>query len=272
MLNKILKTLKMKKSISTVALILMTTFTSVAQTKGSNTIVLVHGAWSSAADFKDLVTDLKKEGNEVLTVTFPGHGDDKTPVSSLTLQSYVDAVKKVISNKTNIILVGHSFGGMVISQTAEQIPSQIKKLIYMGAFVPKNGESLLAVSSADKESLLSKYIRPDEKAGVAGIAKEGVLDFFAADAPKKIADVLPSNFKPEPLGPLATPVTLTSANFGKIEKVYIFTENDHAIGITLQRSMAKGANITRTYTLPTSHTPFFSQPGVVAAILHEETK
>lgn len=264
----------MKKSITTAAVILMTAFGTPTQAKtvSTNTIVIVHGAWSSAADFKNVEAELKKSGNEVITVNLPGHGADNTPVASLTLQGYVDVVKKAIGTRKNITLVGHSFGGMVISATAEQIPGQIKKLIYLCAYVPNNGESLFSISAADKETHIGQYIQPDEKSGVVGIAKEGILDFFAADAPKKIAEGLVSNFKPEPMGPLATPVALTAANFGKIDKVYIFTEYDHAIGLTLQKSMAKIANITKTYSLPTSHTPFFSQPTVVAAILSQEAK
>lgn len=264
----------MRKSITTAAVILMTAFGTPIQanTVSPGPIVIVHGAWSSAKDFKDVEAELKKSGNEVIIINLPGHGDDKTPVSSLTLQGYVDVVKKAIGTRKNITLVGHSFGGMVVSATAEQIPGQIKKLIYLCAYVPNNGESLFSISAADKETHIGQYIQPDEKSGVVGIAKEGILDFFAADAPKKIADSLIANFKPEPMGPLATPVALTPANFGKIDKVYIFTEYDHAIGLTLQKSMAKTANITKTYSLPTSHTPFFSQPGVVASILSQEAK
>ena len=264
----------MRKSITTAAVILVTAFGAPIQAKtvSPNTIVIVHGAWSSAGDFKDVEAALKKSGNEVITVNLPGHGKDDTPVASLTLQGYVDVVKKAIGTRKNITLVGHSFGGMVISQTAEQIPGQIKKLVYLCAVLPANGENLFSISSADKETHIGQYIQPDEKSGVVGIAKEGILDFFAADAPKKTADVLVANFKAEPMGPLATPVALTAANFGKIEKVYIFTEYDHAIGLTLQKSLAKTADIKKTYSLPTSHTPFFSQPGVVAAILNQEAK
>lgn len=264
----------MRKSITTAAVILMTVLGHPVQadTVSPNTIVLVHGAWSSAADFKAVETELKKSGNEVITVNLPGHGSDNTPVASLSLQGYVDVVKKAIGLRKGVTLVGHSFGGMVISETAEQLPGQIKKLVYLCAFLPANGESLFSISAADKETHIGQYIRPDEKAGVAGIAKDGILDFFAADAPKKIADGLVANFKPEPMGPLATPVTLTATNFGKINKVYIFTEFDHAIGLTLQKSMAKAAGITKTYSLPTSHTPFFSQPGVVASILNQEAQ
>ncbi|MCM0667634.1 alpha/beta fold hydrolase [Flavobacterium tyrosinilyticum] len=264
----------MRKSITTAAIILMTAIGAPLQANTANpsTIVIVHGAWSSAKDFKDVEASLKKSGNEVIVVNLPGHGDDQTHVSSLTLQGYVDTVKKAIGTRKNVTLVGHSFGGMVVSETAEQIPGQIKKLIYLCAFLPNNGESLFSISAADKETHIGQYIQPDEKAGVVGIAKNGILDFFAADAPSNTAERLVANFKPEPLGPLATPVVLTSANFGKINKVYIFTEFDHAIGLTLQKSMAKGANVTRTYSLPTSHTPFFSQPAVVASILNEEAK
>jgi len=264
----------MRKSITTAAVILMTVLGGPiqAETVSPNTIVLVHGAWSSAGDLKYVEAELKKNGNEVITVNLPGHGTDNTPVASLTLQGYVDVVKKAVGTKKNITLVGHSFGGMVISAVAEQIPGQIKKLVYLCAYLPNDGESLFSISAADKETHIGQYIQPDEKAGVVGIAKEGILDFFAADAPKKIADGLIANFKTEPMGPLATPVALTAANFGKIDKVYIFTENDHAIGLTLQKSMAKKANVTKTYSLPTSHTPFFSQPGVVASILSQEAK
>jgi len=264
----------MRKSITTAAVIVLTAFGGPIQadTVSPSTIVIVHGAWSSAGDFKYVEAELKKSGNEVITVNLPGHGADKTPVAELTLQGYADVVKKAIGKKTNITLVGHSFGGMVISSVAEQIPGQIKKLVYLCAYLPANGESLFAISSADKETHIGPYIQPDEKGGVVGIAKEGILDFFAADAPKKIADALIANFKPEPMGPLATPVALTAANFGKIDKVYIFTEYDHAIGLTLQKAMAKSANVAKTYSLPTSHTPFFSQPAVVASILSQEAR
>ena len=264
----------MRKSISTVAVILMTAFGAPIQanTVSQSTIVIVHGAWSLAGDFKYVEAELKKSGNEVITVNLPGHGNDHTAIGSLTMQGYVDVVKKAIGTRKNITLVGHSFGGMAISETAEQIPGQIKKLIYLCACLPKDGESLFSISAADKETHIGQYIQPDEKSGIVGIAKEGILDFFAADAPKKIADALIANFKPEPMGPLATPVALTAANFGKIDKVYIFTENDHAIGLTLQKSMAQTSNVTKTYSLPTSHTPFFSQPAVVASILSQEAK
>ncbi|MES1249550.1 MAG: alpha/beta hydrolase, partial [Chitinophaga rupis] len=69
-----------------------------------------------------------------------------------------------------------------------------------------------------------------------------------------------------------TPVVLTDANFGKIEKVYIHTINDHTVSYPLQQRMVSSSNVARVYTLPSSHTPFLSMPTVLAAILLQEAK
>ena len=59
---------------------------------------------------------------------------------------------------------------------AEEIPSQLKKLVYVAAFVPENGESLLTIANTDADSHIGKYLRPDEKAGIISVAKEGIID------------------------------------------------------------------------------------------------
>jgi len=95
-----------------------------------------------------------------------------------------------------------------------------------------------------------------------------VIDVFAADAPAQIGEYLTNNIKPEPLAPLATPVTLTDGNFGSVKKVYIHTTEDHAVSLALQNTMVKNnGHISKEYSLPSSHTPFISMPDKLAAIL-----
>lgn len=236
------------------------------------TIVLVHGAWSDASAWDNTSPLLKAQGYDVIAVNLPGHGKDNTSFAGITLDSYVEAVKKAIGSRNNVILVGHSMAGLVISEVAEQIPGQIKKLIYLAAFLPKNGESLLSLAQTDADSHIGKYLQVDKTNGSAAIAKDGFIDVFAADASQPVQDYLKANFKPDPLAPLATPVVLTDANFGKIEKVYIHTINDHAVSYQLQQRMVNGSNVTRVYALPSSHTPFLSMPAVLAAILLQEAK
>jgi len=72
------------------------------------------------------------------------------------LQSYVDAVKNLIGNRADVTLVGHSLAGMVVSEVAEKIPGQIDKLIYIGAYLPTNDQSLLDLAFTDPESELGK--------------------------------------------------------------------------------------------------------------------
>jgi pimeloyl-ACP methyl ester carboxylesterase len=257
----------MKTTIAAIALFLMTCPAAFSQA-----IVIIPGSWSSASDWKAVSAKLKAGGHEVIVVNLPGHGEDKTPVTSISLQGYVDKVKAAIGKRTNITFVAHSFGGVVMNQVAEEIPSQIKELLYIAAYVPKNGESLLSLAQTDADSHLGKFLQIKEKEGIAVVPKDGIIDAFFEDAPKQVQDYVVDHFKAEPLAPLATPVKVTAANLGSLKKVYVFTANDHTNSPTLQHKMVADNNITRTYTLPSSHTAFISMPDVVAAIISNETK
>jgi pimeloyl-ACP methyl ester carboxylesterase len=246
-------------------------FTSQAQKankKNSSTIVLVHGAWSDATAWQAVVPVLQAQGHEVIAVNLPGHGTDATSFASISLQTYVDVVKNAIGDRKNVVLVGHSMAGIVISQVAEEIPGQIKELVYLAAYLPQNGESLLSLAKQDADSHIGKYLQVDPTTGSANVAKDGVIDVFAADAPAQVGQYIANNIKPEPLAPLATPVTLTDANFGSVKKVYIHTTEDHAVSFNLQKTMAKNnGHISKEYSLASSHTPFISMPDKLAAIL-----
>ena len=262
----------MRNSILLLMTAILTTASAAFSQKNTNTIVIVHGAWSSSNDWQHVTEDLIAGGNSVIAVNLPGHGSDNTAISAISFKLYVEEVKKAIGDKQNVVLVGHSFGGIVASQVAEQIPAQIKKIIYVAAYVPKNGESLLSIAKTDAESHVGKNLIVDEKAGIASIRKEGITDVFLADAPKPVADYVSDHLKPEPLAPLTTAVTLTEGNFGKTNKVFVFSMNDHTIGYTLQQKMVKDAGIQRLYSLPSSHTPFIMFPHVLAQIIALEAK
>ena len=244
---------------------------SQSKTNQMNAIVLVHGAWLDYTSWDKVVPILKAAGHEVIIVKLPGHGSDKTPYGQITLQSYVDAVKKAIGTRKDVTLAGHSMGGIVISEVAEQIPDQIRNLVYVNAYLPRNGETLLQLGNSDKGSHIPKYLRPDEKSGSAAIATEGVQEIFAADAsPADVAKLIAGN-KPDALAPLATPVVLTDANFGRIPKSYVYTQFDNAISLSLQQMMVENnGTVKRTYEIPASHTAFISMPGVLAATLIQE--
>src|SRR4030095_11559126 len=227
----------MKQKLFTISLLLITALSTFSQTKSNkmNTIVLVHGAWVDASCWDKVVPTLKAAGHEVLVVSLPGHGADQTPLGNISLQGYVDAVKHAIGKRTDVTLVGHSLAGITISEVAEQIPGQIRNLVYISAFLLRNGETVLQLGNSDKESLLPKYLRPDEKNGYASIAKEGIQEVFASDAPQSIVDKLIANSKPDALAPFATPVNVSDANFGRVPITYIHHYNDKLLRYSLQQ-------------------------------------
>jgi len=246
--------------------------TASAQNSQKSTIVLVHGAWSDHSAWKAVTPLLEAKGYQVLAVNLPGHGSDTTPFKSITLQSYVDAVKNEIGETKNVILVGHSMAGIVISQVAEDMPGSIKKLIYLAAYLPVNGQSLLDIAKTDADSHVGKFLQIDQETASAGINKDGAVDIFVADAPTSVQNQYANGVKPDPLVPFVSPVKITDGNFGSINKVYIYTQNDHALSYPTQQAMAKSAQVKQEYTLASSHTPFISMPQKVAAILIKESK
>lgn len=262
----------MKKGLQIITLLMAISVTAFSNTfKMKQTIVLVHGAWMDAGAWYKVTPLLEAKGYDVIEVNLPGHGKDQTPYEKITLGSYVESVRKAIGSKNNVILVGHSMAGIVISEVAEQIPSQIDRLVYVAAYLPRNGESLYQLSSQDKDSHIGKYWHQDDPQhySPASIAKDGIKECFAADAPRSDIDYLITNHKADALGPMATPVALTDANFGSVKKVYIHTTMDNAVSHSLQQTMVGNGKIDRVYSLNSSHSPFFSQPEKLSELIIE---
>jgi len=114
-----------------------------------STFVLVHGAWQSAGTWDLLVPLLEKHGHTVITPVLSGLGSDQNHLSpDITLQQHVKDVSMQLSRSLSkspdpVILVGHSYAGMIISGVAEANPSQLRRLIFIDAFIPEDGQSVL---------------------------------------------------------------------------------------------------------------------------------
>jgi pimeloyl-ACP methyl ester carboxylesterase len=237
----------------------------------SKTFVLVHGAWQASWVWGTVKQQLELVGQKVIVVSLPAHGDDPTSPTAVTLDSYRDAVISAISNKTvsnkKIVLVGHSLAGMIISEVAEKIPNQIDKLIYVGAYLPTNGQSLLDLANTDGQSLLGQSLifYP----ATLGVPLDKVPDIFCQDGSEEVKNLLVANYKDEPAIPFTNKATLTDANFGKADKFYIHTLQDHVVGPDLQNRMIDAAHIPngKVYSLNSSHSPFLSMPDKVSETL-----
>ncbi len=110
-----------------------------------STFVLVHGAWQSNGTWDLLVPLLEKPGHRVLAPILSGLGTDQSRLSpDITLGQHVEDVSRQLANLPDpVILVGHSYAGMIISGVAETNPTRIKRLVFVDAFIPENGQSVL---------------------------------------------------------------------------------------------------------------------------------
>ena len=106
-----------------------------------STYVLIHGAYLGAWCWKKIIPLLEKEGHKVVAPDLPGHGENKRPIAEITLQTYTDHLCEILDEQPDpVILVGHSLGGVVITQTAEYRPEKIRKLVYVAGYLLRNGE------------------------------------------------------------------------------------------------------------------------------------
>lgn len=227
----------------------------------AKTYVLVHGAWHGKWAWNKVSTELEKQGHKVIAIDLPGHGDDKTPMSQVTLDSYIAKITETLDQQSEkVILVGHSMGGIPISGAAEKRPEKIEKLVYLAAFLPQNGESLFSLEGRNPKPTLPPNLIPSADQSYFDVKKDMITSLFYGDCSAADVQFALSKLTPQAVAPLATPVSLSKEKFGTVPRYYIECVNDNAISIGLQRDMHTASPCQKIFTLQTSHSPFFSAP------------
>lgn len=231
-------------------------------------VVLVHGAFLGAWCWDEVTPHLAAAGHEVAAPDLPGHGADETPLAEITLQSYVDRVLAVVdAAPAPVVLVGHSMAGVVISEVAEQRPDKIAALAYLAAYLLNDGESMLDAALSDGDSLLGPKFVADQAAGVGTVPAAVFAAAFFHDCPPETTDLALPLVRPEPLAPLATPIRVTTANFGRVPRYAVETLIDRVVSPSLQRRMQAAVPGGRVVSLATGHAPFFAQPTQLASLI-----
>lgn len=237
----------------------------------ADTFVLVHGAFQDATCWNDVAPYLEAAGHRVVTVDLPGRDASGADAAAVTFATYVDAVTAAVdAAEEPVILVGHSFGGMSISATAERVADQIRTLIYVAAYVPQSGESMQALAEGDKGNGFSAetfVVAPDYS--TAEILDSDQVRVFAPDADDAQAARLTASMIREPLAPIATPVELSEENFGAVHKAYVRTMRDITVSTALQTSMIERAGITDVRDIDTGHAPYLTEPQELARLILE---
>jgi len=232
--------------------------------------VLVHGAFVGGWCWEPVVELLERDGHDVIALDLPGSGADRTPVEEVTLEAYVDRVCAELTLAGGpAILVGHSLGGVVITQAAAQVPELIARLVYVAAFVPRDGQSLLDLTrlpeGADDQVQANLVV---EGAPAVGVLSDKAISraLFNCASNRQLEWAL-DRARPQALAPLGEPVMLGSRAPKPAVRVYVYTLRDHAIPPALQQRMVAESPCAHTYEIDTDHCPFISRPNSLARVL-----
>jgi pimeloyl-ACP methyl ester carboxylesterase len=224
------------------------------------TVVLVHGAWDRAESWEDVAGRLRADGYPVVV---PDNPLRSLAGDAATLRHALDQISGPI------VLVGHSYGGAVATDAALGNP-QVRALVYIAAFAPDTGESILQLGAHDLGSLIPVSLVTVPFLGSDGVGVDLYINtllyptVLAGDVPLATAQAMARNQHPltlkaftDPSGPPA---------WRSIPSWYMVARQDHAIPPAAERFMAARAG-SHTVEIDSSHAALVSHPGEVADLI-----
>ena len=240
--------------------------TSVANAHGQPsgpkpTIVLVHGAFADASSWNPVVTELLHEGYPVIA--------SANPLRSVSGDSkYLSSVLATITGP--IVLVGHSYGGAVITNAATG-NANVKALVFIAAFAPDQGESLASIGAQFPNSDLGASIlpRPAPDGTDLYINPNVFRNVFAADLPRSTAATMAVTQRPLSVNGFTE--ASGAPAWATIPSWYMVASNDRAIDPAAERFMAQRAH-ARTTEISSSHVAMLSHPAAVVRMIDDAAR
>jgi pimeloyl-ACP methyl ester carboxylesterase len=234
--------------------------------------VLVHGAFGGAWCWKPVAAPLEAAGHTLEILDLPGCGNDRTPVADVTLERCAARVcEQLARRRERAVLVGHSMGGVIVTQAASERPELVASLIFVCAFMPRNGQSLLDLTRLPegKADMIQANIVVDGDPPVAFLPDEATAEaIYNCCTSEQIAYAVPLR-RPQPVAPFATPVRVDDGVLASIPRSYVFTSRDQSIPPALQRRMIREHPCRKVVELDTDHAPYLSATEELVAALDE---
>jgi pimeloyl-ACP methyl ester carboxylesterase len=193
-----------------------------------STLILVHGSWHDGSSWSAVQEQLNEVGVRSIAPTLPGHGvgDDRLVVGH---QDYVDCVIAELDGVAgSVVLVGHSFGGSVISRVAELRPERCHGLVYYSAFVPRDGERVADSLPAQFIDFLDQAARASADRSIE-LPDQALREAFANTADEGTLAQIRGLLVPEPYAPVFETLALPGFPTLSIPAVYITCRDDRTM-------------------------------------------
>jgi len=232
--------------------------------------VLVHGAFCGAWIWGPLLERLQTAGHTAVAFDLPGLGEDRTPTSEVTLDSCAARVCDVLATGPEpAIVAGSSMCGVVATQAAARCPQRVAALVYVAAFWPKDGQSLLDLTKlpegAGDQVQANLLVEGDPPVAVipAAASRHALYECCT----EEVASWATVRQRPQPLAPFVTPVSIPPGALDGINKYYVLCKRDRAIPRALQSRMIAENKCAAVIELDTDHTPQLSMTEELAEAL-----
>lgn len=229
------------------------------------TYVLIHGAWHTGDLLADVAAPIRAAGHEVHTPTLAGNrpGDPKTVGLADAVQSAIDHLDE--HRLDDVVLLGHSYGGMVISHVADRLPGRIRRLIYWNAFVPLDGEALNDLVPPHYVALFDQLAAQSGDGSVM-LPYPIWREAFINDADAALAEKAYGLLNPHPYRTFTDKASLKAFPEIEVGKSYLNCQQDIALpkSMTWHPRLSEKLGLYRLVEMPGSHEVCFTNPGLLA--------
>ena len=237
------------------------------------TFVLVHGAWHGAWCWAAVMSELERGGHRTFALDLPGRWTNPMPHAKINRHVWVDAVVRLIEDRDlrDVVLVGHSLGGLTITGVGLKIPPRLKRIVYATALVPPEEGTLAEESAKITPPAMTNAMQPFD--GGLSVRMEAAYfrDYFIQDGARGLQDFVQAALVPEAMAPMADPVPMQEFHALGLPTSYVICEDDLAFGdpkVWHPGFSGRLRNPT-TRSLKCGHELMFTQPIATARALVE---
>ena len=233
--------------------------------------VLIHGAFGGSWCWQTMTDRLREAGHEATAIDLPGHGSDTTPLDQVDLDAYAERVCEVLGQGPPALLAGQSMGGMAITQAAARCPEHVAALIYVAAFAPQEGQSLIDLTQLPEAAgdQVQANLVAEGDPPIATLPVEAAPEVLYQCAEPDRAAWAARQLGPQPVAAFTQPLRVDdhAQAFATLPRACVTCLQDRAIMPAMQRRMYTAAGCDPVIEIDTDHSAWLSRPDELFAAL-----